>query len=373
MLVAVGACKHAPAPPPPAADAGGPPVVELSPEGLATAQIKAQKVGPGTFTPRLRLAGSIVGDPRRVAQVGARVNGRVTAVRVALGDRVKRGQDLVEVDSAELHQVVLDFRTAAARARSTHDTLARQKLLVEERVGPVQDLRRAEADSAAADAALAEAREHLKFLGLNDAEIARLESGAAETRSRITSPIDGRVAALAVTVGQVLSGSETIATVADLDPIWAHVRVYERDLGSVRAGQAATVEVPTYAERKFDGKVVFVSDVLDPASRSAEVRVSLPNADASLRPGMSANAFVSRPPSNDVIWLPATAVQPHEGTRIVFVRKGERRFEARPVTVGNEQEGFLPIEKGIGADDEVVVDGAFALRGVLERAAVQGD
>jgi cobalt-zinc-cadmium efflux system membrane fusion protein len=368
----IASCKHT-VPPPPVADASAELGIELTAEGLATAQVRTQKVGPGTFTPRLRLAGSILGDPKHVAEVGARVSGRVTALGAAVGDWVKQGQELALVDTVELHQVSLDYRTSVAKARAAQDTLARQKQLVSERVGPVQDLRRAEAAAAEAEAALGEAREHLKFLGLTDADIARMNVGTGEAKSRITSPIDGRVAMLALAPGQVLTGSETVATITDLDPIWAQVRVYERDLAALRPGAAATVEVPAYPSRTFEGTIAFVSDVLDPASRSAEVRIRLANQDNALRPGMSAIALTARAASDQLTWLPAPAVQPHDGSRIVFVRTGDRRFVARRVVVGEEQGGYLPIESGLRADDEVVVQGAFALRGELERASLEGD
>src|SRR5581483_2701442 len=113
----------------------------------------------------------IVGDPQRVARVGARVPGRVTALRVALGDAVTVGQPIADVDSVELHQVSMEYLTAIARSREANDALERQRRLVAERVGAVQDLRRAEADAAAVAATLHEAEEHLHFLGLSEADI----------------------------------------------------------------------------------------------------------------------------------------------------------------------------------------------------------
>src|SRR6185437_2138419 len=219
---------------------------------------------------------AIAGDPSHVAPVGARAAGRVSAVRVALGDHVRRGQVLVEIDTAELHEVTLKYLTALAHARAAQDALARQRPLVEERVGATQDLRRAEAEAASSDAALGEGAEHLRFLGLTEAQIAGLERQGAQdaTRGQVRSPIDGQIAALDVSVGQVLSGTETIATVADVRDVWASLRVYERDLANVPTGGPAEIRVPAYEPRTFPGTVRFVSDVLDPKSRSAEVRVA---------------------------------------------------------------------------------------------------
>ncbi len=378
LLIALGAlavaCHRRP-PPPAAAEAKplGPSVVQLTPEGVRNAEVRWQHVEPGAFTPRLRLAGSITGDSKHIAEIGARVPGRVTAVTVALGDRVRTGQVLLEVEAVELHDATLNYLTASAKVRAARDTLARHKQLVDERVGAVQDLRRAEAEAASAEAAFGEAREHLGFLGLSPSEIAGLNAAGSGggTRSRVRSPIDGRVAALNVSIGQVLTGNENVVTVADVTEVWAQLRVYERDLGDVRVGASVVVQVPTYADRTFVGTISFVSDVLDPVSRSADVRAAMSNAEGALRPGMSATAMVVRPQATPGLWLPAEALQPHDGATVAFVRVGEGKFEARAVSVGLEQGGSFKVGEGIAPTDDVVVHGAFALRAELERSALE--
>jgi cobalt-zinc-cadmium efflux system membrane fusion protein len=149
------------------------------------------------------------------------------------------------------------------------------------------------------------------------------------------------------------------------------LRVYERDLASVSMGAPAEVSVPTYEPRTFPGTVGFVSDILDPKSRSAEARVAVPNADVALRPGMSATALVERTTPNTELWLPLEALQPHEDRVVVFVHTGERRFEPRVVTAGPEEGGVRPVTSGVRPEDDVVIHGAFALRAELERAALE--
>lgn len=371
-VLAFGACSRGPAAAPEEPKGVPRDTVELTEQAVANAQVAWQRVVPGSFRPRLRLVGAIAGDPSHLAQVGARAAGRVSAIRVALGDSVRKDQVLLEIDTAELHEVTLKYVTALAHAKAAEDALARQRLLVEERVGAAQDLRRDESEAAASQAAVAEGAEHLRFLGLTDGQIARLERQGANDaiKGQVRSPIDGQIATLDVTVGQVLVGTESVATVADRRDVWASVRVDERDLSSVALGASAEVRVPTYEAKPFPGVVRFVSDVLDPKSRSADVRVALSNSGGLLRPGMSAVAWIERATS-EPLWLPVEAVQPHEGRTIVFVHEAGRRFRARDVQAGSEQGGLRAIASGIGHDDEVVVHGAFALRAELERAALE--
>jgi membrane fusion protein, heavy metal efflux system len=288
---------------------------------------------------------------------------------------VRRGQALIEVDGVEVHQVALDYQSATARLRAAEDALARQRQLVAERVGAVADLRKAESEQAAAKAALEEATEHLKVLGFSASEVQGLARPASGGRRRATvrAPIDGRVGTLDVTLGQVLTGNEPIVTVTQLDRVVAALRVYERDIAHVRRGSPVDVRVQAYPGRAFRGTVGFVGDILDPLTRTLQARVDLDNADGALKPGMTAQASVVLSAGPKELWVPVEAVQPHDGGRVVFVAVAERRFEARLVSVGEERGGFVPIITGVEPGTSVVVRGALAVRGELERRALEED
>ncbi|MEI8255482.1 MAG: efflux RND transporter periplasmic adaptor subunit [Deltaproteobacteria bacterium] len=371
---AEAATRPAPATPP--ADAGSrahTEVIELTPEGLVTAQVTVERASPDSFAPHLRIAAEIQADPQRMAHVGARSGGRIVAIAVHLGDAVRRGQAIAEIDTVELHQVSMEFLTSIARSRQANDNLTRQQELVRERVGAQADLRRAEADAAAASAALREGEEHLHFLGLTEGQIRQLRARTShgEARSTVRAPIDGRVEGVHVSLGQVVSGTEDLVTLAQLDTVWASMRVYERDAVDVRTGTTVEITTPGAPGVTFRGTVAFVSSIVDPITRTFEARVSLANAEAQLRPGMSATATVAVRSATSQLWVPVEAVQAHEGDRVVFVQLGDRRFGPRTVRVGEERNGWVPVLEGIAAGDPVVVRGAFMLRGELERAALE--
>jgi membrane fusion protein, heavy metal efflux system len=252
--------------------------------------------------------------------------------------------------------------------------LARQKQLVAERVGAVADLRKAESEQASAKAALDEANEHLKFLGFSASEVQALGRSSGGTRRAVVrAPIEGRVAALDVTIGQVLTGDESIVTVTQLDRVAAALRVYERDVARIKLGNPVDIAVQAYPDRVFRGTVGFVGDILDPVTRTLQARVDLDNADGALKPGMTARASVALPAGPKELWIPVEAAQPHAGGRIVFVAVAERRFQPRQVSIGEERGGFVPVVAGIEPGTPVVVRGALALRGEMERAALEED
>lgn len=370
-LVVFPACRRNEQAPAPVVTAAQP-FVELSAEAIANADIRAEPLIPTTFSPRLKVSATIAGDPKSIARIGSRTPGRVAAVKVVLGEHVRRGQPLVEIAAIEAHQVSLEYETSRVHARAADDALARQRQLVVERVGAEQDLRKAEAESAAAHATLREADEHLRFLGLSAEAVKQITSDPDhETRSIVRSPIDGTVAQLDITIGQVLQGNEDIMTVANVDRLWVELRIYERDLARVGKDSPVDVQVPAYPGRTFSGTVTFISTIVDAATRTAQARALLTNPDGSLRPGMSATALVALRADPSALWLPANSVQQHEGEAVVFVRTGERRFEPRRVVVGPDEGGFIPIRSGVAPGTVTVVHGAFALRGALERAAME--
>lgn len=368
-------CQSAPATAPAPAVPAQATVLKLTADGLANAQVQTTALQERSFSPHLETTATITADPQHMARVGSHMAGRVAAIKVRLGDSVRMGQPLVEIDSVELHHVSTDYLTALARAREATDALIRQKQLVEERVGPMQDLRRAEATAQTADATLREAEEHLHFLGLDDAAVEALRSGKTDgpLRSVLRAPIAGRVEALSVILGQVLTGTEDLLTIMLLDKVWATLRVYERDLPDVARDAPVEVRVPSYRNRVFTGQIESISDLVDTATRTVEVRARVGNPEGVLKPGMSAVAAVALQAGTQGLWLPMEAVLAYGTDRLVFVKTGEGQFVPHKVAVGLERGGYVPVTSGLQAGSEVVTHGAFALRGELERNELQGD
>jgi cobalt-zinc-cadmium efflux system membrane fusion protein len=373
----VAACRsparEAPRPATPAREAD--PVVQLTAEGLVNAEVRTVTLGATPLSARLPVIGTLMADPQRVARVGARFSGRVLSLRARLGDTVAVGAPLAEIDTVELHQVSTEYLTAVARAREAADALERQRALVGERVGAVQDLRHLEANAEAATATLHEAEEHLHVLGLLEADIRSLRARTTHggTRSVVRSPIAGRVVAMPLALGQVVTGTEEVATVAQPGAVWASLRVPEADVGAVYAGAAVEARTAAEPDRPLAATLEFVGEMVDPQTRMIECRASLTGVGASLRAGMSLTAWVTLRAGPAALWIPAEAVVTREGVPVVFVRVGERRFAPRPVGVGAPRAGQVPVTSGVAAGDAVVVHGAFTLRGELDRAELEED
>lgn len=346
--------------------------VELSEQALHAGHIESERLTVSTRGPRLAVPATIEAEPSQVARVGARVAGRVFALRARVGTMVERGDPLVEIDSVELHQVSSEYFIAQARLRQARDALSRARALVRDGVGALADLRRAEMDERVAAATLHESEEHLHFLGLGEREIQRLraQSSHGNVRAIVRSPIAGRLSSLPVSIGQVLQGTETVAVIGDPSRVWVVAQVFQSDLGRVRIGATLTVQLESTqpSDSALTGRIESISDVLDPVTRTASARASLRNESRALRDGMSATAWIETE-SESALWVDETTVVERDGTPGVFVRIGPRTFEFRPVELGETVGDRVAIRSGVHAGEDVVTRGAFLLSAELDRAA----
>ena len=312
----------------------------------------------------LQVTGTITYDANRVSHVGSRTEGRVVEVRADLGMRVQRGQVLVHMESPQVGQIRATEREAEALVRIARENFAREQRLEQQGISSRKELLQAEADLRRAEASLQSAEEQLRVLGAGH---------GAGGHFDIASPFAGIVVSRNVSLGEMAGPADTLFTVADLSRVWIELDVFERNLASVRVGQAVTVTTTAYPQRTFPGRIVYIGDVLDPSRRTVRARVQIPNTDGALKPGMFATAAIhlegGGPP---LVVVPQEAIQEVGGRTVVFV-PGDRPGEFRTVQVQVGESlpgGRVVLLSGLRAGQRLVVTGAFALRSELARGEI---
>ena len=312
----------------------------------------------------LPVTGTITYDANRVSHIGARTEGRVVGLRADLGTRARRGQVLVELESAEVGQIRAEEHEAEALLGIAQENYAREQRLEQQGISSRKEYLAAQADLRRAEASLKSARERLRVMGAGHGEGGHFD---------IVAPFAGVVVARDVSLGEPAGPADTLLTLADLSRVWIELDIFERDLARVRVGQPVAVSVTAYPGRAFPGAIVYVGDVLDPQKRTVRARVEIPNADGALKPGMFATARIrigsGGPP---LAVVPQDAVQNLDGRTVVFV-PGDSAGEFRPVTVevGETVDGDrVVIRTGLSPGSRVVVAGAFALRSELAKGEI---
>jgi cobalt-zinc-cadmium efflux system membrane fusion protein len=312
----------------------------------ATAQVVSAK---------LVLPALVESDPARTAAVLTPLSGRLVALKVALGDRVARGQVLAVIDSPDLDQAYADDDKAADTARLTQKNLERQEAQNKLGVASDRDLDQARSDHAQAAAEYTRTRARLKALGVP------LANQAASRLLAVTAPVSGSITTLAVSPGNMINDpTQPLMTIADLSTVWVTALVPEQDVGKVSKNQDAEVSLVAYPDRVLHGKVLFVSAVIEADSRRNKIRIAFANQDYALKPNMFATATLSGPMLSQVV-LPNSALLMNNDRTSVFVATAPWTFERRTVDPLLEEGSSVAVRSGVEAGEQVVVKGGILL------------
>jgi cobalt-zinc-cadmium efflux system membrane fusion protein len=304
---------------------------------------------------KLVLPAVVESDPARTAAVLTPLSGRLISLKVALGDRVTKGQVLAVLDSPDLGQAYDDDEKAGDTARLAEKNLARQEAQNKLGTASDRDLDQARSDNAQAAAEYARTQARLKSLG------AAPGSKSPSNLLTVTAPVSGSVTALSVTPGNMINDpTQPMMTVADLGIVWVTAMVPEKDVAAVYKNQEAEVVLEAYSGRVLHGRVLFVSDVIESDTRRNKIRIAFANQDYSLKPNMFATATLMGPTRSQVV-LPASALLMNNDRTSVFVATAPWTFERRTVDPQLEEGASVAIRSGVAAGEQVVVKGGILL------------
>lgn len=340
----------------------------LTPEQVQSAQLKIETVGerPSSEAAGQMATGVVQANSYKETPVVALVGGIVRSVNAELGQNVRRGQRVAVVFSNELAEAQSRYLTAVATLDEHHRHHLRTMKLVEIGAASRQDLETASSQYREAESNLANLRQKLLLLGMSAQRIATLNS-TSQISSEVTvpSPSSGTLTSRSVNPGEVIEANKELMRVTDLSVVWVVAQVYEKDLATVRVGSGANISSDAYPERIFRGHVSYVDPQIDPATRTAQVRIELANPGQVLKIGMYVKvAFGATGLAEKTIAAVARdAVQSIGNQQVVFLATDKpNEFILRPVHLGPESGGFYPVLDGLNTGDRVVTAGSFLLR-----------
>lgn len=350
------------------------PIVTLSEPAMLTAQIQIEAVrvgAPALVSSGLEVPAQVEFDPRRVAVISPRTDGRLERLTVVEGDRVRAGDAVALINSREFLVAQSDLQQAARRA----------------------SLMAGSADSSGVGALLQAARRRLLLLGVGEGEIGRLEAGGEPSLYLpLVAPFAGSIVKSHVLAGQAVHSGDPVFTVADLSVVDVIAEVPERSLSMVRVGQGATVSVAAFPTQPFVGRVEGLRDELNPETRTVRAVIHVSNTNGRLRAGMFAtvrlavasNTFPELRTAGEIdrtaglLTIPESAVVTDGDKRYVFVQTAQRTFERREVLIaplappGSSlvNSSFVLVRSGLRAGEQVVTRGAFTLKSELAKAGL---
>jgi cobalt-zinc-cadmium efflux system membrane fusion protein len=318
---------------------------QLVVEGAATKEVARELVLPAV----------VEADPARTVNVMPPVTGVVVDLMAQLGGRVVKGEQLAVIDSSDLAQAISDEEKARSALKLTKQSLDRLLVLEKTSAISVKDREQAQSDYAQAQSELERADARLRAIG------APMDQKANSRLLSVKSPVSGSVMSLQVAPGAYLNDpTAAMMTIANLDTVWVTANVPEKDVSFIFTGQTVKVTLAAYPERAFIGKVLFISDVIEPDTRRNKVRIAFENADKALKPNMFANVtFVA--PSVTRIMVPSSALLMTNDTTSVFVEVESWAFERRNVEIAYQDGAVAAIKSGLQPGERVVVKGGVRL------------
>jgi Cu(I)/Ag(I) efflux system membrane fusion protein len=297
----------------------------------------------------VRATGTLQFDERRLATVTTKTSGWIEHLAVAAtGDPVRHGQVLAEIYAPDL-------------------VAAEEEYLVAVRMGGGM----AHGDPGALAAA---SLQRLRALDVSEDEIARLrKSGKAQRLIAVRAPADGVVIDKPAQEGMRIEPGQPLYKTANLAEMWLIAEVQEQDLGLIQPGQSATAEFVAFPGRSFEGKVEFVYPALAAETRTARVRIVIPNPEQTLRASMFASVSIAAPAASGPVLAISPSAVIDSGTRqAVLIDRGEGRFEPRPVRLGVHGNDWVEVTEGLKAGDKVVTSANFLIDAESNlRAALQ--
>lgn len=347
-----------------------PSLVQVSPEIVA--QLKVDHVATAPVADTLRIAGRVDFDEQRLSRIGATVTGRVTGIHASLGQTVRAGDTLAELNSTELSAAQLAFLKTRAQAELLRRNVERAQLLYRNDVIGSAELQRRESEYQIAAAEARAAADQLRVFGMSPAAVNKLAAqGSINSVTAVVSSFPGTVVDRKVTQGQVVQPADALFVVADLSRLWVVAQVPEQQLGDVRTGQNVTVEIPALGNERRSGRLIYVGETVSPETRTVVVRTELDNTDGRLKPAMLATMLIAGKAENRVV-IPGSAVVRDGDSDNVFVRTDSHHFRLAPVKLGPEYEGRRPVIAGLSGGESIVVEGAFHLNNERKRKELEG-
>ena len=337
--------------------------VVLTPEQVSAIKLKFGPIEQRTLTNVIKANGYMDVPPQNKAVISPMITGYVSKVNYLVGDDVRKGQVMAELESLEfidMQQQYIELKTRAAFLKEEFD---RKKLLREQDAVSRKTYLTAEVEYRSASSLFQGLKSKLQILGV---DFEKLNQGNIESRVLLKAPISGSVTKLNTVIGKHVDPSEELFEIVNPDHLHLELSVYEKDVLKVNEKQKVWFKIPSLPNSIFEGEVFLVGQDMSEDKRSINVHVHINEEQAEFTVGMYANASIVVE-ENPSYTLPITAVVVDGTNKFVFIKtinsKGEMAFNKISVITGIESDGLVELTSlnGLALEDDIVIDGAFYL------------
>jgi membrane fusion protein, heavy metal efflux system len=353
--------------------------------GVTTAPVREQ-----ALPEVVRSTARLTNNENDTWRVGAVSEGRIVRIFANQGDVVNKNQLLAQMHSHDVHEARAEYKKAKAnlardkgvvqyarnqrdRAKRLYDLKAGSLAILEQKE---TELRNAETDVRNAEVEIERTVTHLVevlHVPVEESDVPPSPDGEDNDLIPIKAPAGGVVLSRNVTPGTVVNPANDMFLISDLNSLWAIAEVSEEHLGKLRLGMPVKVFVQAYPNEPFLGRIGKLGEVLNPSTRTIQVRVELSNSRGRLKPEMYATTEIQIGSGMPGLVIPSEAVQEVRGQSVVFVKTAADRFEVRPVRAGRTLDNSFEVLSGLTAGEEIAVQSAFILKSEFLKASLASE
>lgn len=311
--------------------------IQLNAEQIKLGNIKTDSIGQGNFSNQLVLTGTLNFNQDKLYSLSARVDGRIDRLYFKnIGDYVSKGEKLYSIYSEKLNNAKQEYLNAIQQKQSLGNSLINYESVIES------------------------AKTKLLLWGMSEAQIKILAgSKQAPTQTIFYSTDAGYITAININEGEFVMEGQSVLQLANLSTLWAEAQVYTTQMSSVSINENVMVQIPDL-NKTLNGRIDFINPEINANSRINLVRVTIPNVNNQLHPGMPAYITISKQ-ERKAFMLPADAVLRDNRGATVWVKIKEGVYEIRMVKTGIAQNNLIEIISGLRKNDVVVTSGAYLL------------
>jgi len=318
--------------------------LNISVEKIQKLGVKSEAAALRELGRTIRAVGKVEVDERRLYTVAPKFEGWIQQLHInATGQSVSRGQALMEVYSPDIVSAQQEYVIAAKGTQSLKQGTADAQFGIRQ----------------LADSALL----RLRNWDISETQLQRLrQTGVVRRTLTLSSPVSGVVLEKVAVQGMRFMPGEVLYRIADLSSVWLLAEIFEQDLALVQAGQTADITVNAYPGKVFKGKVAFIYPMLNPQTRTAQVRIDLPNPGGLLKPAMYAKVELAAAREKiKVVSVPISAVLNNGTRQVVLVELGGGRYEPRSVKLGMQSDQYVQVMEGLNEGEKVVTSANFLI------------
>jgi cobalt-zinc-cadmium efflux system membrane fusion protein len=330
--------------------------LKLSPEEMQNIGLKTVAADLRPIETVIRTTGIVKPHPDREAQVSSRVSGKIVGLTARVGDAVRKGQWLAEVQSAEIQKLQVDLMQAENKLILAKADLERMQMLFESKIAAKKDLIAAQNQHQTVLNEIGGLRQQLIFLGLPESAVRQAQVEKSVSTLPIVAPLNGVVAERSIMLGETVEPSKVIFKILDLSIVSVEGNAFEEALPKLKIGQTVRIRLASYSGDVFTGKILRFSPTLDPQKRTVQLWAEVVNPAGKLKPNLFAEMDVVVGGSGEVLAIPLAALIKTEGETFVFVEE-KGSFRRADVILGGKDDRYVEVKKGLLPGERVVTDG----------------